>query len=459
MSVRKLNITNYINNNFREYAIYTLINRGIPGFYDSLTNVQRLILLNTPTKFVKSLTVVGDAIKAGYHHGNQSLEKSISRLARPFDCAERLLIGDGFFGTQVEPNAASARYTSVMINEKIDKIIKEFSFLNTKSVEGGLNPLNINFPIGLLLCSMGIAVGHRTMILPRNFKHIQEYLEGKRKTLTPYFEGFTGKIEKYNNLENAWLLEGDVDVYDKQFLINIKSLPPLIKYDSFIKKLGLILGDLDFKLINNSKTTIDISIKLNTIDADAWQSVKEKILKATKIIFKESVVLIKDKQVLEYDCVEDYLEDFKVKNLFLKRDSITYYINLYQEEIEFLEAKLKFFIWILDQKKKNHYSEDEVSKFLGQFNPQIYQRLDNIKLRKLNEDEIRKTEISIVEYRQKVKMSKEELNQFEKFLKTISVQLHTKNRTVVNLFEEEKDEIDDIEIFTPTKEQLNDIED
>ena len=35
------------------------------------------------------------------------------------------------------------------------------------------------------------------MILPRKLSDISEFLERKRKSLKPYFEGFKGKIEKY----------------------------------------------------------------------------------------------------------------------------------------------------------------------------------------------------------------------------------------------------------------------
>ena len=54
---------------------------------------------------------------------NSSIEKAISRLAKPYDCSESLLIGDGFFGNQITQEAASARYTAVKINTIIQNLI------------------------------------------------------------------------------------------------------------------------------------------------------------------------------------------------------------------------------------------------------------------------------------------------------------------------------------------------
>lgn len=66
-----MNISDQINNQYRGYALYVLQSRGIPNFYDALTPVQRLILENSPSKFNKTVGLVGEVIKTGlYHHGD-----------------------------------------------------------------------------------------------------------------------------------------------------------------------------------------------------------------------------------------------------------------------------------------------------------------------------------------------------------------------------------------------------
>jgi len=65
-----LPISRLIDTRFRDYAVYVLEQRGIPNFYDALTPVQRYILMNSPTAFSKTLSVVGKSIEDGYHHGD-----------------------------------------------------------------------------------------------------------------------------------------------------------------------------------------------------------------------------------------------------------------------------------------------------------------------------------------------------------------------------------------------------
>jgi intein/homing endonuclease len=66
-----INITDQINKRYKEYALYVLQSRGIPNFYDSLTPVQRIVLLNSPSHFGKTIGVVGEVIRTGlYHHGD-----------------------------------------------------------------------------------------------------------------------------------------------------------------------------------------------------------------------------------------------------------------------------------------------------------------------------------------------------------------------------------------------------
>ena len=75
------NISRQIDTNFRNYALYVLENRGIPSFYDALTNVQRFIILNAPHSFNKTISLVGACIADGYHHGDCLQGDTMIRLA------------------------------------------------------------------------------------------------------------------------------------------------------------------------------------------------------------------------------------------------------------------------------------------------------------------------------------------------------------------------------------------
>ena len=122
----RITISDQINVDYRKYALYVIQSRGIPNFYDALTPVQRLILQNSPSTFKKTVGVIGEVFSTGlYHHGDSSMAQAISKLARPFSCAEQILLGDGFFGTPVNPAPSAPRYTQVKISSKYKEIIEK----------------------------------------------------------------------------------------------------------------------------------------------------------------------------------------------------------------------------------------------------------------------------------------------------------------------------------------------
>ena len=256
----RLPISKFIDTKFRDYAVYVLEQRGIPNFYDALTPVQRFILKNTPTSFVKTLTVVGKAIQDGYHHGNSSLESAINKLARPFGNATQILEGDGFFGTEVSPSPAAARYTGVKLSSLANGILNKYNHLTTRDPEGPYDPLWRDAPLGLVVPIVGIAVGYKSTVLPRKLKDIQDFLDGKRKSVKPYFEGFNGTIEKYKGFDKTWLISSNIIVEGQKIMV--REIPPIVKFNSVLKKLDYLINkyESNIRIINNSNIKVNIDI-------------------------------------------------------------------------------------------------------------------------------------------------------------------------------------------------------
>jgi DNA topoisomerase-2 len=133
------------------------------------------------------MSVVGNCFLANYHHGNSSVENAISKLARPYGCSFPILNGDGFFGNSISNEAASPRYTSVSLNKEINEVISKYDFLNEKDAEGVYEPLHLEFPLGLLTNIIGIAVGYKTVILPRKMSDIIAFLKWKKEIRSTFF--------------------------------------------------------------------------------------------------------------------------------------------------------------------------------------------------------------------------------------------------------------------------------
>jgi len=460
----KLPISKFVDTRYRDYAVYVLEARGIPSFYDALTPVQRYILKNSPLTFNKSLTVVGKCIQDGYHHGNSSLESALNKLARPFGHALQILDGSGFFGSEVSPDPAAARYTSVKLSNKANSILNQYKHLTTKEPEGPYDPFWMEVPLGLTTSIVGIAVGYKTTILPRNLNHIKDFFEGRRKAVKPYFEGFNGNIEKYKGLGNAWKISSIFE-YDNK-TIKIKEIPPILKYATVLKKLDNIIAHFDnnVRIVNNSNTKVDIGIIYTGKSAPEWEALKIYVEKIFSIIVNENPVFIKDGQVLVYDNVEQYLEDYKWQILRLKHQHIEWEKEKLRFDLEFNEAKRLFIEFVISKKR----SDTEMTKFLKSYNKEIRARLEGMTARKFTIDEINATKFLIKELTKDLNNKIKELviakKEFESVKDpTIERGIGSKKTGSVNLFDtDDMEEIDGIIVWdgadTLVKEEVVDDE-
>jgi len=444
-----LPISKFIDTKFRDYAVYVLEQRGIPNFYDALTPVQRYILKNSPTSFQKTLSVVGKSIQSGYHHGNSSLEGAISRLARPFGNALQLLDGYGFFGSEVSPDAAAARYTSVKISNIANDILNKYKYLHVKEEDGPYEPLWMDIPLGLTMPIIGIAVGYKTSILPRKLEHIQEFLSGKRKTIEPYFEGYTGIVEPYTELGNSWILSSAIAINGNK--IHISELPPILKYATVLKKLESIYHKFEgfIKIVNNSNIKVDIDIFFNGKDDVMWNDLQMAIIKAFSIIVTECPVFIKDNQVLVYDNVEQYLQDYKYQVKRLHYKNVEWEETKLSTELSFNEAKLIFIEFMLKQKRTN----DEITIHIKSYSDTIKERLERMTSRKFTKDELVATKKEISELTKSLKAKEKELisvkTAFEKLTDPTIARGLSSNKSTINLFEtDDLVEVDGVTIWT-----------
>lgn len=431
MKITTKKISDFINKEYKEYAVYSLESRGIPSFYDGLTNSQRFIIQNSPRSFVKSMKIIGDAISAGFHHGNSSLEGTLNTLTRPFLCSEPILDGDGFFGNPINQDAAAARYTSAKLSKRSQDVISKFKDLNEKNLDGGWDLLHVDTPLGLLTSTTGIAVGYACKILPRKQEHIEAYFKGTRKNIKPFLNGYTGEIvENKDNPGSSWIIKPNIDIDSAKKTITILDFSPTVPYATFIKNLNSILEDHKCTVVNNSRDKVNITLKFNrNLSEDVFVKIGDMIEKKATTTFTENIVFIKDGSVLEYDKIEDYLEDFKNYREFLFRDKIEYDLSELELELAYLLARLEYLKFMLAKKRK----ESEVETFLKKYDSIIYSRLDSIKLRNLNTEYQKKTESLIKEIKADIASTKKNLKrQSQVCLKIHSVIQHAKSFTINN---------------------------
>lgn len=379
---------------------------------------------------------------------NSSITGALNKLARPFGNALQILDGYGFFGSEVSPDPAAARYTSVRLSNKTNEILNKYRYLTTREPEGAYDPFWMDVPLGLTTSIVGIAVGYKTTILPRKLEHIKEFLAGKRKSVKPYFSGFNGNVSKYKSLGNAWLLSSIINVEGRK--IQIKEIPPVLKYTGALKKIDQIVSKFEgeVRIVNNSNTVVNIDIIYSGKNAQRFAELQEYINKSFSIIVTENPVFIKDGQVLVYDNVEQYLEDYKWQVLRLKYKNTEFERNTLRFDLSFNEVKKLFIEFVLLQKR----SDAEFDSFMKDYPKNIRVKLDSMTSRRFTKDELILTDIKIKELKRELSGKLKEFNSIEKlFNKTIDptiVRGVGSKKTTASLFEtDDVDEIDGIMIW------------
>ena len=196
-----------VNDNFLQFASYTICNRAIPTVEDGLKPVQRRIMHSLWEKddgrFIKVANVVGHTMQ--YHpHGDASIGDAIVNLVN-----KRYLIeGQGNYGNLFTGDpAAAARYIECRLTElardeifnpKLTAYIPSYDGRNKEPV---LLPSKL--PLLLMLGADGIAVGLATSILPHNFIELLKaqvaIIQGKNpRRLYPDFQtGGTIDVKDY----------------------------------------------------------------------------------------------------------------------------------------------------------------------------------------------------------------------------------------------------------------------
>jgi DNA topoisomerase-2 len=241
-------ITEYLDNEYTNYAMYVIESRALSSVIDGLKPTQRKIIhiankvwKNGNEKPMKIFQLGGRiASEAYYHHGDNSLYSSIINLAQKFKNNLPLLEEIGQFGSLRSPEAGAARYISTKLHKNFRLVYKDFELLELKEEEGTkIEPkyfLPI-IPIILVNGSKGIAVGYAANILLREPKDVIKQclncLTNKPlRTIKPKMKFFNGKFIKDKNNSKKWIAAGTFEKINTTTL-KITELSPTMTFEKF----------------------------------------------------------------------------------------------------------------------------------------------------------------------------------------------------------------------------------
>jgi DNA gyrase subunit A len=183
--ITKINVADEIKNSFLDYSMSVIISRALPDARDGLKPSQRRILFAMSDlgvmpnrKHIKCAKIVGETMGNYHPHGDQAIYPTLVHMAQPWAMRERLIDGQGNFGSVEGDPPASMRYTEArlaplgaVLMEDMEKDTVEFvPNYDESKTEPTVFPAA--FPNLLVNGGTGIAVGMATNIPPHNLGEI-----------------------------------------------------------------------------------------------------------------------------------------------------------------------------------------------------------------------------------------------------------------------------------------------
>jgi DNA gyrase subunit A len=183
--IAKINVADEIKNSFLDYSMSVIISRALPDARDGLKPSQRRILLAMhdlslfPNRQHRKCAKICGDTSGNYHpHGEAVIYPTLVHMAQPWAMRERLVDGQGNFGSVEGDPPAAMRYTEARMThlgaalmEDMDQDTVDFvpNYDETRT-EPTVFPAA--FPNLLVNGGTGIAVGMATNIPPHNLGEI-----------------------------------------------------------------------------------------------------------------------------------------------------------------------------------------------------------------------------------------------------------------------------------------------
>ncbi|MDB6124371.1 MAG: gyrA, partial [Pedosphaera sp.] len=183
--VAKINVAEEIKNSFLDYSMSVIISRALPDVRDGLKPSQRRILyamhdlsLFPNRQHRKCAKICGDT-SGNYHpHGEAVIYPTLVHMGQPWAMRERLIDGQGNFGSVEGDPPAAMRYTEARMThlgaalmEDMDKDTVDF-VANYDETRTEPTVFPAAFPNLLVNGGTGIAVGMATNMAPHNLGEV-----------------------------------------------------------------------------------------------------------------------------------------------------------------------------------------------------------------------------------------------------------------------------------------------
>ena len=374
-TVLKQSISQFVNEELINFSIADL-ERSIPNMMDGFKPSQRKVLYACLKKGLYSDMKVAQlsgyiSEHTSYHHGETSLQGTIVNMAQDYVGSNNinLLVPSGQFGTRITggKDSASPRYifthlqsvAKTLFNEH-DNVLLDYLDDDGMKIEPKYYiPL---IPMILINGSEGIGTGYSTNIPCYNpvdiianlNKLIESNGEAELSKMTPWYRGFTGKIElETGTTETRYITTG---VWKRVLnSIEISELPIgkwTQNYKEFLESLVESNEILDYRNgSDDKKVSFKVMFQKTVLDELETKGEIEKKLKLTSYINTSNMHVFDEKcMIRKVHSPEEIIDRFyRVrKNHFIKRKK--YLIDKLSTDCNLLDAKVRFIKLVIEEK-------------------------------------------------------------------------------------------------------------
>ena len=326
---QSISLSRYLNNEVKKFSINDC-RRSIPHLMDGLKESQRKVLyacflkkLNFKGKTLKVAQLAGFvAEKTSYHHGEQNLYDTITRMANDYVGSNNIpyLYRDGQFGTRIEngKDAANARY----IFTKLDRLTRmlfrqEDDELLEHVTDDGVDVEPVNYvPIipTILVngCSSGIGTGWSSSIPSYNPKDLIQCMRAWIKNkeypeIHPWYNNYKGEISRIN--DNKYVSNGVLERnIKKKNLVIVTELPIGMWTSDFKDKMYTLIEKKYIKCIKNYSTPTNINVHIMEDRCGKLCTIEN--LHLFKFIHTSNMVLFTKDGIRKFKNINEIMDNF-----------------------------------------------------------------------------------------------------------------------------------------------------
>jgi DNA topoisomerase-2 len=373
----RIDIQNLYDEDYADYAIFRAYQR-IPHLIDGFAQTQRKIIHTMIDKNIVKKMKVSDlasivSLHTKYHHGNTSIESTISNLVPQYNNQLPLIREDGTYGCRSDREASAPRYIESRLFKYSRLIFNEIDnthFVNSQTSEGhSIEPeyLIPVLPLLLINGNVQIGVGYSSTVLPREIGEVarilKKILRGELKNIPndiqPIAPKFNGKIYKQ---DNGWIFEGLIKK-EARNKIRITEVPPKYTRTTYIKILEDLkeAGKIQTYTENILGDSFDILITIKGLSSDNFnEAALINMLKLKEKKTENITILTPNKEIKKYISVGEVLYDYIMYMIGIYSKRKEYLLKNLTDELNVISNKIKFIRMINDSTLSIKNKTDDV---------------------------------------------------------------------------------------------------